>query len=73
MYTKQQQRSLELLEKYFEETPEEEIQAAIDVVSNMKFAGPTVKEYFDNFHLAFPPHLTKEERISTDDFKDEEE
>ncbi len=53
MLTAQQQRSLDLLDKYLKETPREEIQAGIDAVSKMKFAGPTVKEYFDNFHTAF--------------------
>ena len=61
MLTKQQQRSLELLEEYFKETPAEEIQAGIDAVSKMKFGGPTVREYFDNFHLAYSSDSLEEE------------
>ena len=53
MYTERQQKSLELLKEYFDDTPEEEIQEGIDYIKSLKSAGPTVKEYFDNFHTAF--------------------
>ena len=73
--TKRQKKSLELLEEYFRETPAEEIQAGIDAVSKIKSSGSTVKEYFDNFHLAFVYPFAKEEyyQEQTDSVKNDKE
>jgi hypothetical protein len=39
------EKAIVLLKKYFEETPQEEIDALIDQVDSMKFDGPTLKQY----------------------------
>ena len=46
---KQHKKSLELLDKYFKETPKEEIQKTMDEINEMEFDGHTVEEYFDSF------------------------
>ena len=71
MLTEQQQRSLDLLDKYLKETPKEEIQVGIDAVSKLKFAGPTVKEYFDNFHTAFSFGFPEKEYVFNEIKKEE--
>lgn len=53
MFTLEQQQSLDWIDKYLAETPPEVIQAEVDRISNLQFEGPTVAEYFDNFHKAF--------------------
>lgn len=53
MFTIQQQQSLAWLQQYLAETPKEVIQAEIDAITAMQFEGPSVKDYFQNFHKAF--------------------
>jgi hypothetical protein len=40
-------KSLELLKKYLDETPQEEIDAIIDRVDKMNIQGPTMDEYIE--------------------------
>lgn len=41
------EKSLRLLQKYFDETPREEIDAEIAKIEAMNIEGPTIDEYFD--------------------------
>jgi hypothetical protein len=43
----QTEKSLRLLQKYLDETPQEEIDAEIAKIEAMNFGGPTIDEYFD--------------------------
>jgi hypothetical protein len=48
------EKSLRLLQKYFDETPREEIDAELARIDAMHIEGPTIDEYFDGLqkHLA---------------------
>ncbi len=50
MFTPEQLKALELLDKYFTETSQEVIQAEIDAIFGKDFEGFTIDEYFLNFH-----------------------
>ena len=41
------EKSLRLLHKYLEETPQEQIDADIAAIEAMNIEGPTIDEYFD--------------------------
>jgi hypothetical protein len=53
MFSEVQKKALAQLERYFTETPAEVIQAEIDAISRINFPGPTIDEYFMNFHKSF--------------------
>lgn len=50
MYSPTQQNALNLLDRYFSETSLEVIQTEIKEVFQRQFEGPTIDEYFFNFH-----------------------
>lgn len=50
MYSLTQQNALNLLDRYFSETSLEVIQTEIKEVFQRQFEGPTIDEYFFNFH-----------------------
>ncbi len=50
MFTKSQTDALALLDKYFSETPKHIIEAEVQAVSELNFAGTSAKDYFASFH-----------------------
>lgn len=49
----QLQKSLELLDKYFNETPEEEIKKNLEYFDRLDFEGPTWNEYVGDFEREY--------------------
>ncbi len=49
--------SLKLLDKFFAETPNEELNAMFDKYNHLSFEGQSVSEYMNNFHLAYSLEL----------------
>ena len=48
----QHEKSMRLLQKYFDETPKEEIDAELARIDAMHIEGPTIDEYFDGLQKA---------------------
>jgi hypothetical protein len=69
MYSKSQIKALELLDKYFSETPESIIKADIDAITQLSFVGSSAKDYFSLFHkhLNYEP-FKKEAEMNHDIF-----
>jgi hypothetical protein len=53
MFTETQIEILAALDAYFAETPQSVIEADVESVGALKFAGTTAKEYFDGFSQHF--------------------
>jgi hypothetical protein len=54
MFSHAQQKALDLLDKYFAETPFEKIQADIDYINSLEFEGKPAEEYFATLHKYYP-------------------
>lgn len=50
---KTQLSPLELLEKFFNDNSEEAVKAILNEFDEKSFDGPTVEDYFNNFHKEF--------------------
>jgi hypothetical protein len=63
MYSQSQQKTLDLLDKYFNETPENTVKADIQAVTELSFVGSSAKDYFSLFHtyLNYDPFKRKVE------------
>ena len=53
MFSQSQIKALELLDKYFSETPEHIIKSDIQSVTELGFVGTPAKDYFAMFHKHF--------------------
>ena len=53
MFSQSQIKALELLDKYFSETPEHIIESDIQSVTELGFVGTPAKDYFAMFHKHF--------------------
>ena len=53
MFSQSQIKALELLDKYFSETPEHIIESDIRSVTELGFVGTPAKDYFAMFHKHF--------------------
>lgn len=57
MFTETQIEILAALDAYFAETPQSVIEADVESVGALKFAGTTAKEYFDGFSQHFQAEI----------------
>lgn len=63
MFTETQIEILASLDAYFAKTPQSVIEADIESVGALKFAGSTAKDYFD----VFPQHFSSEIMEASDE------
>ncbi len=65
MYSKSQIEALELLDKYFNETPKSVVKTNIQAVTKLRFVGSTAKDYFSLIqkYLNYQPFKKKLEVI----------
>jgi hypothetical protein len=59
------EKSLRLLKKYLEETPQEQIDADIREIEAMNIGGPTVNEYFDGVQKQLENYMKSLHNINT--------
>lgn len=61
--------SLELLDKFFAETPSEELNAMFDKYNHLSFEGQSVSDYLNTFNLAYSLKLLDEQGGTFDEIK----